>query len=178
MTAMELTRHPRAGHPFPMRCTHNAATTRCEKRPGPGAPRSGCRKPPHERGASLLEAVVAMNIAATAMLAAATGLGPLLEATRLEAARSVVVEALREARRTAYATGEPAAVAVAVGSGAVVVLPGARTRELGRGVTIASAPSDGRVDFFATGLADNATVVLTSGNATASVVVNQRGVIR
>ena len=51
-------------------------------------------------------------------------------------------------------------------------------RPLGDHTSITAGPSDGSVAFRGTGLADNGTVSIACGSATASVVVNQRGVVR
>jgi hypothetical protein len=90
----------------------------------------------------------------------------------------VLSGALLEARQDAYASERNVTVEARAGGGAVTLQPGDRVRPLGEGVRIASAPADGNVQFRATGLADNATIAIACDDSTASVVVNQRGVIR
>jgi hypothetical protein len=129
-------------------------------------------------GATLLEACAALALSAAAALSVLGGLRPLSCAFRVEAARSTLIDALLEARRAAYELEVSTAVETHVGQGSVVVRPPGSTRSLGDGVTLTSAPSDGDVTFRPTGLADNATVAIACDASTASVVVNQRGVIR
>lgn len=129
-------------------------------------------------GATLLELAAAMSLGGLAAVAVLAGLRPLTDAARANAARAVLVEAMIEARRLAYRSEEPAAVSVPIGAVAVRILPSGRRFELGRGVTVVAAPSDEAVEFRASGLADNATVTVAAGRSTASVVVNQRGIVR
>lgn len=141
----------------------------------------------------MLDLCAAMAVSALAASAVAFGGKPLLCAVRVEAARVAVITALLEARRTAYQFETNVAVETAPGASQLVLQPSGTVRPLGDGVLIASAPSDGNVLFRATGLADNATIALacaspsaaaespadsSGGIAQASVVVNQRGVIR
>lgn len=114
-------------------------------------------------------------IAASTLLAS---LAPLGCALRVDAARSALVAALVEARRLAYALETDVDVEVAAGDADVVVRPPGTKRSLGERVRVVAAPADGAVGFRATGLADNATVRVACGASSASVVVNQRGVIR
>ena len=140
-----------------------------------------CRTRHHaatQRGGSLLDTCAALALwSATALLVLA-GVRPLACALRVQAARTTLVGALLEARRAAYAGETSVWVETRTGSGDVVVRPPGIARSLGDGVTLTSGPSDGAVQFRATGLADNATVAIGCADSTASVVVNQRGVIR
>ena len=133
--------------------------------------------PGNSRGTTVLEACAAIALTAAAAVAIVDGLEPLVCAFRLEAARSTLVDVLLEARRFAYERDVNALVEAHVGDTSVR-LDAATPQPLGEGVVITAAPSDGNVTFRSTGLADNATVAIACGEATASVVVNQRGVIR
>ena len=130
------------------------------------------------RGSTLLETCAALALCSAAALAAVSGVRPLVCAARVETARSALLDALLEARRRAYTEERSVAAEVKPGTGSVVLEPPGSTRSLGDDVTITSAPADGSVDFRATGLADNATVTVACAASTASVVVNQRGVVR
>ncbi len=135
-------------------------------------------------GFSLLETLAALAISAMVAAAALSGLNSLAANSHLNAARSTVVQALIDARLQAASRAETVELAIGsrslgparAGGGAVL---SAEVR-LPAGTYVARAPARGRVRFFATGLADNATVVVAaSGSAgEASVVVNQRGMIR
>lgn len=131
-----------------------------------------------DRGSTLLETCAALALAATAAVAMLSGTRPLACALRVGAARTALVDALLEARREAYLRETTTSLAVTIGSGSVTLQPSGSIRDLGDGVSIRSGPSDGEVQFRATGLADNATLEIACGDSTASVVVNQRGVIR
>jgi hypothetical protein len=126
----------------------------------------------------LLEVCAATALSGAAALSMLGGLRPLSCAFRMEAARTILIDALLEARRVAYESAATAAVETSAGASLVVVRPSGGVRPLGDGVTLASVPSDGDVKFHAAGTAENATVAIACGNSTASVVVNQRGVVR
>jgi len=130
------------------------------------------------RGATLLETCVALALSSLAALAVLGGLRPLSCALRVEAARTTLIDALLEARRAAYEGEDTVAVAARAGDRSVVVVPPGSRRPLGDDVTLTTGPADGDIQFRSTGLADNATLAIACGAATASVVVNQRGVIR
>lgn len=130
------------------------------------------------RGATLLETCAALALSSLAALAVLGGLRPLSCALRVEAARTALVDALLEARRAAYENEANVAVAAKAGDRSVVVVPPGNERLLGDDVTLSAGPADGDVQFRATGLADNATLSVACGASTASVVVNQRGVVR
>ena len=129
-------------------------------------------------GSMLLELCAALALVAAAAAALLGGLRPLACAFQIEAARSALVDAMLEARRLAYENESTVAIATAVGSNSVRVGPAGHARPLGDHTSITAGPSDGSVAFRGTGLADNATVSIACGSATASVVVNQRGVVR
>lgn len=126
----------------------------------------------------MLDTCAALALTATATLALLSGVRPLGCAIQVEAARATLRSALLEARRSAYLRADNTTVETTAGSNQVRVLPAGSTRSLGQGVVLTSVPADGNVQFRATGLADNATLRLACGGATASVVVNQRGVVR
>lgn len=130
------------------------------------------------RGSTLLETTAALTLASTAAMATLSGLAPLACSVKVEAARRTLAGAMLTARRAAYAGASEVVVEAAAGASEVVVRPPGRTLPLGNGVTLTSVPADGDVAFHASGLADNATVRVSCGQATASVVVNQRGVVR
>ncbi len=142
------------------------------------------RHPCHEaplgsrRGSTLLETCAALALSSVAAITLLGGLRPLSCAFRVQAGRAALVGALLEARRSAYEREINVLVEARVGSSIVVVDPPGAERGLGDGVTLTSAPSDGNVQFRATGLADNATLAIACSESTATVVVNQRGVIR
>jgi hypothetical protein len=138
----------------------------------------GRLRPASQAGGTLLDACAALALSSLAAATAVSGARPLACAVRVGAARTMLAGALLEARREAYAGEQNVVVEARAGESAVTVQPGARTRSLGEGVRLRSVPSDGNVQFRATGLADNATLVVECGESTASVVVNQRGVIR
>jgi len=131
-----------------------------------------------QQGATLLDTCAALALASAAALAVISGARPLSCAIRVGAARTALVGALLEARRAAYASETSVIVETRAGSDEVVVNPPGSARRLGDGVLLTSVPSDGNVQFRATGLADNATVSIACDGSEASVVVNQRGVIR
>ena len=87
-----------------------------------------------------------------------------------------------EARRLAYRSDTDAAVALVDAHTLELRSPDrdATSIRLPRGVSVVGAPSDGDVRFRASGLADNATLVLRSHRSVqeARIVVNQRGMVR
>jgi hypothetical protein len=135
-------------------------------------------RPSSQAGGTLLDACAALALSSLAAATAISGARPLACAVRVGAARTVLAGALLEARQEAYAAERNVLVEARAGESAVMLQPGSRARSLGDGVRLTSVPSDGNVQFRATGLADNATIAVACGAATASVVVNQRGVIR
>lgn len=124
-----------------------------------------------------------MALAALTAGLAVAGLTALGRAGRLEGARILVALALLGAERAAYASGETVEAVVAEGSSEIVVRgPGSKLDRvaLPGGVIVAGAPARSRIRFRASGLADNATVRLAEPGygAEATVVVNQRGLVR
>lgn len=142
------------------------------------APASHGRPAAAQIGMTLLESCAALALSSLAALALLGGLRPLSCAFRVEAARATLVDALLEARRSAYEGEVGAAVGVQRGDSGVTLLPAGARRSLPDGVALSSVPADEDVQFRATGLAENATVAVACGASEASVVVNQRGVIR
>ena len=131
-----------------------------------------------ENGAALFDLCAGLALSAAATATVLSGVGPLTCAVRVEAARTTVVDTLLEARRRAYESETSVSVDAHRGGEAVFIKPSGAKRSLGTGVLLMAAPSDGTVQFRASGLADNATLTLGCGSSSASVVVNQRGVIR
>jgi len=117
-------------------------------------------------------------LSAAAAFAVISGVRPLSCAVRVEAARTVLAGALLEARREAYRSASSVLVEAREGDGEVVVNPPGSARRLGDGVVLTRAPADQNVRFGASGFADNATLTISCDDSNASVVVNQRGVIR
>lgn len=130
------------------------------------------------RGATLIETCAALALATLAANVLVAGFRPLTCSLKVEAARGILQGALYEARRQAFLRETSVAVATPEGGSEVLVGADESRRDLGDGVRLVSVPSDGNVLFHASGLADNATVRLACDSAAASVVVNQRGVIR
>jgi predicted membrane metal-binding protein len=135
-------------------------------------------RPSSQAGGTLLDACAALALSSLAAATAISGARPLACAVRVGAARTALAGALLEARQEAYAAERNVLVEARVGESVVTLQPGGRIRALGDGARLTSVPADGNVQFRATGLADNATIAVACGAATASVVVNQRGVIR
>jgi hypothetical protein len=131
-----------------------------------------------ERGASLLETCAALAVTSALSLSMLGGLRPLGCSFRVQAARESLKNVLLDARRRAYSREVTASVRTKPGDSVVTTSWSARALVLGDGVTLVSGPADGDVQFRAGGLADNATVTLACAASTASVVVNQRGVVR
>lgn len=129
-------------------------------------------------GFSLLESIVALALAGLTGAAAVAGAAALADSLRVETARRLVIDALLEGRRLAYLGETPVTVRVAVAASFVEIVPARRRVELPGGVVILDAPADAGIDFRASGLADNATVVLANQRDRATIVVNQRGMVR
>jgi len=106
----------------------------------------------------------------------------LVGSARLAGAAHGVGTALRLARGRALAGG----TTVEVRFDAALGVFETRTRSgvslassrLPAGVTFAALPARARLSFTGVGTAENGTITLTSGTATRSVVVNQRGRVR
>jgi hypothetical protein len=188
---MELQSLLQSGDTNAMRSiTASRGTQQSARRPDPAAhpPESSRQRPALQRrnrplvsaarGATLLETCAALALVAAAATSVLGGLRPLACAFEVEAARSMLIDAMLEARRLAYESESNVAVATTVGASSVRVQPSGKQRALGERVRVTAAPSDGNVTFRSTGLADNATVSIACDSSTASVIVNQRGVIR
>jgi hypothetical protein len=135
-------------------------------------------RPSSQAGGTLLDACAALALSSLAAATAISGARPLACAVRVGAARTALAGALLEARQEAYASEQNVLVEARNGESMVTLQPSARVRPLGDGIRLTAVPSDGNVQFRATGLADNATIAVACGDSTATVVVNQRGVIR
>lgn len=185
ITRMALHDIARPRHTTGMRDTRpKSGSTISNGRPLRGATRLGATRlgaiPPGARqlGSTLLDACAALALSSLAAFAVVSGMRPLSCAVRVAAARTVLTGALIEARREAYATETTVSVQARSGEAEVIVTPPGSARVLGDGVSLTSAPTDGNVQFRGSGLADNATLSIACDASTASVVVNQRGVIR
>ncbi len=140
------------------------------------------RQPGNPSGASLLETLAALSIAAVAMTFGLQTARAVASTLRLEAARLITLRAMLGARRLAYASAgpvvaTPSARAIDVDAGPA----GTRRFALPATTSIIEQPRSGRVRFHASGLADNATLVLgcaSCGETTTRVVVNQRAMVR
>jgi hypothetical protein len=135
-------------------------------------------RPASQAGGTLLDACAALALSSLAAATAVSGARPLACAVKVGSARTALAGALLEARLEAYAQEQNVLVEARAGDSAVTIQPGTRVRQLGDGVVLRSVPSDGNVQFRATGVADNGTLTVACGESMASVVVNQRGVIR
>jgi type II secretory pathway pseudopilin PulG len=133
-----------------------------------------------ERGASLVEIAVVIAVAGVLLGAALPGVAAYLEGAELRSASVHFAAALSRGRVAALTEGRtwrlhlPGLRSYALapqegdpGDAAVEHLPGQ--------AFFAGATSGGDVRFFPSGLVDNATFTLGSGDARRRVVVNQRG---
>jgi len=131
-------------------------------------------------GFGLLEAVVALAVAALAALAASLATREAISAIRLDIARCTLSLALLEARREAYARESTCELRVPRGATETVLLASERAPQatpLPRGIFVAATNRRAAVRFHGSGFADNATLVLADATTgrTVEVVVNQRG---
>jgi len=133
-------------------------------------------------GFTLVELLAGLAVTVVAIASLATAARALGRRAELAASRRCMVAALRDARRQAYLSREAIEVAVHEGDRELRVRAGnhEHTVPLPYSAYVARAPSSGRIRFFASGLASNATVELAGpdGEPRASIVVNQRGKIR
>jgi hypothetical protein len=134
-------------------------------------------------GASLLELLTVLAVGAVLAGAASHSVGGLGNVFAVETARTRIVLALLDARRIAYAHERTVVVRVEPGAREVVVDSDVEPApvSLPAGISISSAPATRRVRFFASGLADNATIVVErdgEAGVRGRIVVNQRGSIR
>jgi type II secretory pathway pseudopilin PulG len=135
------------------------------------------------RGLALLEVLFVLAVTSIAASAAGGALRGLSRTTELETARLRTLTTLLDARRRAY--GEEATCEVAAATGASTLTLRAsdgsvQNVALPPDTHVTHSVASGRVRFFATGLAENATIVVgTRDDAEqASVIVNQRGLVR
>ena len=146
--------------------------------------RHGTKDPrPGAAGTTLLELVVVLALAAVASATIGGAFHLLARGAALRAGRLSLSQALLAARRAAYLDQATAEARVVVDAREVTVVRSGKPPEsypLPAPVVIASAPARGGVRFFASGLADNATIGLAAGPADerAEVIVNQRGRVR
>ena len=133
-------------------------------------------------GFTLIELTVSLAIAGLAAAVAVGGLRTLVRAATLEQARLRLTLALLEARRSAYTSGGTAGVFIESDGRQLIIRRGdgaVTTVSLPAEVAVVAAPLRASVRFYASGLADNATIELATANGErATVVVNQRGMIR
>jgi type II secretory pathway pseudopilin PulG len=147
-------------------------------------PRSAeARKRRRNCGATLLELLFTLAVVSTAAAMAGSAIRGLSRATTVETARLRTLATLLAARRRAYSDEATVQVDVAGGTDALTLRnpDGTNVRvALPAGTTVAHSVAAGRVRFFASGLADNATIVLADTEALqqATVVVNQRALVR
>ena len=132
-------------------------------------------------GLSAFELVVTMALAALLGSATIGSASRLAGRTELEAARLVLVLHLIEARRLAYLSAQT--VGLRKKGPAELELEGPldqrRSFELPPAVTLSRWPLRPSVRFFGSGLADNATLGLSSARGgEVLIVINQRGLVR
>ena len=138
---------------------------------------------PRDCGATLLEVLFTLAVVSTAAAMAGSAVRGLSLATSVETARLRTITTLLAARRRAYSDEATVQVDVAGGADALTLRnpDGTNVRvALPAGTTVAHSVAAGRVRFFASSLADNATIVLSDTDAVqqATVVVNQRALVR
>jgi len=135
------------------------------------------------RGFVLLDLVFALALVAVAAGMAGNAMHGLSRATAVETARLRTLSALLQTRRCAYRHESACEIAAASGATALVLrdADGAdSTVSLPVDTRVIHSAATGRVRFFATGFAENATIVLGTqdGGQQTGIVVNQRGLIR
>lgn len=136
---------------------------------------------PGAQGHTLVELAAALSIAAVAAIGVVSGATSLRDAVSLLTGRQRVAGALEYARRESYRRGETAELRTdSNGRTLRVTIAGVSGREftLQRSRVI-DRPARGRVRFFASGLAENATFTIAAASGgEADIIVNQRGEIR
>jgi prepilin-type N-terminal cleavage/methylation domain-containing protein len=135
------------------------------------------------RGFTLLELLATVAIASLAAGLAVDAGSAWKHLAGLEGARLTTVLALLEARRRAYLTEATAELAAEPGTKELVVTAAGLTPvrlALPAEAVVREISRSGRIRFFASGLAENATIRLGSGTSddAVAVVVNQRGEVR
>ncbi|MEE8312111.1 MAG: prepilin-type N-terminal cleavage/methylation domain-containing protein [Candidatus Binatia bacterium] len=133
-------------------------------------------------GFSILELVAAIAVSAIVATSVVAGARAAGDAARLESARLITALAALASRRAAYTTERVVRLEALPGTTtltATVQDTDVRAFELPTGTYVAAATSGGRVRFHPGGHATNATITLAgSSTGTATVVINQRGLIR
>lgn len=132
-------------------------------------------------GHTLVEFAAALSLASIAAATVVSGVSALRDAVSLLTARQQLAGVLEFARREAYRRGTTVEARPGLdGRSLRVSIAGIPPRnfELERSRIVAT-PARGYVRFFASGMADNATFTIATGDGSqANVVVNQRGEIR
>ncbi|HEY8515363.1 MAG TPA: GspH/FimT family pseudopilin [Candidatus Binatia bacterium] len=132
-----------------------------------------------ERGASLIETVVAVALVGVVLGVAWPSLASYREAAELRAATLRLAAAMARGRTAALTEGRTWLLRLD-GPRRFVLSPldeslDAPPEELPPDTFVADATSGGDVRFFPSGLADNATFTLGAGDQRRRVIVNQRG---
>jgi hypothetical protein len=127
--------------------------------------------------------VFALTVTAIAAGMAGSGIDRLARATAVESARLRTLAALLDARRRAYADEATVQVDIPLGGTTLTIRnPDAQAVAIAlpAGTLVEHSAASGKVRFYGTSLADNATITLadSSGSGRATIVVNQRGLIR
>jgi len=140
------------------------------------------RKCGGSRGFSLLELAFALALSASAAAGVAAASRKTMAALQLAAAKRTAVLALLNARRSAYLGHQTAELELRTGARELIPrIPGSAsvgpTFRFAPGIALRDVPARGHVRFYPSGLADNATITLGTGDATTSIVVNQRGIV-
>lgn len=133
-------------------------------------------------GFGVIELLAGLAVALAAVGTGATALATLAGSVRLAGAADELASAMRAARSEALARGRRIDVRfdppMRAWSVRAVDGPVLETHRLPDQVAFASLPQSLRIGFTSIGTADNATVVITGGSRTRSVIVNQRGRVR
>jgi len=147
-----------------------------------------CARRGRTAGTSVLELVATMTFTMLVAGAGAASMEAFSRSIGVEAARLRVLGALVEARRTAYASEGTVEAAIPTGAHQVTLSRAGQVlsvHTLPRGTSVVHANATGRVRFFASGFAENATFTVGADTDAAdaahderSIVVNQRGTIR
>jgi prepilin-type N-terminal cleavage/methylation domain-containing protein len=134
------------------------------------------------RGFTLIEALACAMVAAILARASALATASLATTLRVSASTRTLAQTMRETRARAMAEGQPLDVTfdAATSRWSVRTTAGItrRVEALPEPLRFVSLPASERIRFTSTGTADNGTVVVGAGTATARIVVNQRGRVR
>ncbi|MEW6269107.1 MAG: type II secretion system protein [Thermodesulfobacteriota bacterium] len=132
-----------------------------------------------ERGASLVEIVLAVALAGVMLGVAWPSVASYREAAELRSATLRLASALARGRVAALTEGRTWLLRLdGIRRWVLAPLdesPDAPAEELPGATFVAAATSGGDVRFFPSGLADNATFTLGAGDQRRRVIVNQRG---